>query len=680
MKIFATKIFNGEYFTGPSTVEIVDGHVVSIMEGEVCPDIRLPYGFLGPGLIDLHNNGAFGVDCATATPEEWDKFVSGLARCGITSVFPTIITSPLNDIADASKRLYSAMQRHPSLQGLHLEGPFLASTKRGAHQQKWLQAPSPEALDELLNGAAGTVLKLITLAPELPSALDAITRFTQAGIKVSLGHTDANAEQMREAANAGARLVTHLFNAQSSLDHRAIGAPGVGLTDPLLSPCVIVDGVHVKPELLQIIFAACPRAIAVTDSIPLAGLETGAALEFGGALASLSSDGVGRRTDGTIAGATITLDEGIRRLVQFGIPPETALAAATSRPAAAMGLNCGHIAAGATADLVWWSDDFHPLQVWLAGKKQAPAQQHSTETAREDLSNLESRSTQDIVSLFLAQEQTALRALQTVSPALSKLIDAVTARMKTGGRLFYIGAGTSGRLGLLDAVECRPTFGIKPGVIIPLLAGGPQAFIQAVEGAEDDESAGPNALDEHGFNASDTLVGIAASGSTAFTLSALNHARALGGLTGAITNNVNTKLGGAAHIAVEIASGPEIIAGSTRLSAGTTEKIALNILSSAVMIKLGKTYGPYMVDMLASNAKLHRRAIQIVTNVTGIDEAGALDSLKSCGMNVKLAILCIKTQLTPKAAQEKLERNQDSLRLALTENLDESHSSPHKKH
>lgn len=670
MKIFAQRIFNGEHFTGPATVEVLDGRIVSVMEGEICPDIRLPYGVLGPGLIDLHNNGAFGVDCATATPEEWDRFVDGLADCGVTTVLPTVITAPLPAIADASKRLYSAMQRHPGLLGLHLEGPFLAPSKRGAHQQEWLQSPTTEALDELLNGPAGKVIKLITLAPECPYALAAITRLIQAGIKVSLGHTNATSEQMRTAAHAGARLVTHLFNAQSSLNHRAIGAPGVGLTDPLLSPCIIVDGIHVKPELLQIVFAACPRAIAVTDSIPLAGLTPGTTMEFGGALAFLAEDGVGRRADGTIAGATITLDEGIRRLIRFGVPPEIALAAATSRPAAAMGLNRGYIETGAKADLVWWSDDFHPLQVWRAGKSQDIVLPRGTETARKDLVNLESRPTQEIVSIFINQEQAALRALQTVSPALSKLIDAVCARMKTGGRLFYVGAGTSGRLGLLDAVECRPTFGIKSGLIIPLLAGGPQAFIQAAEGAEDNEEAGPAALNEHGFNKADTLIGIAASGSTAFTLSALRHARALGGLTGAITNNVNTPMGSLADIAVEIASGPEVIAGSTRLSAGTTEKIALNVLSSAVMIGLGKTYGPYMVDMLASNAKLHRRAIKIVADVTGVDEASALNSLKSCKMNVKLAILCIKAQLTPEVAKQRLECHQGSLIHALNTNLD----------
>ena len=665
MRIFAQRIFDGERFTGPATVTIAAGRIVSIIDGEVDPDTRLDHGVLGPGLIDLHNNGAFGVDCATATPQEWDRFVDGLALCGVTSVFPTVITAPLPAIVQSAVHLHAAMQRHPGLLGLHLEGPCLALGKRGAHRREWLQAPSQQVLDELLNSPVKDVLRLITLAPELPQALAAITCLAQAGVMVSLGHTEADAAQMRAAVQAGARMVTHLFNAQSNLGHRTIGAPGVALTDPLLSPCVIVDGLHVAPELLQIIFAACKRAIAVTDSIPLAGLAVGAALEFGGAMAILSPDGVGRRTDGTIAGAAITLDEGVRRLIRFGVAPEVALAAATSRPADAMGLNSGRICTGAKADLVWWSDAFHPLQVWRAGLADAPAKMpRGTETARHELVNLETRGTEEIIALFLDQEQSALRALLAASPALTKLVDAAATRMQAGGRLFYAGAGTSGRLGLLDAVECRPTFGVAPGLIIPLLAGGESAFIQAAEGAEDDERAAQSALERHDFEASDILVGIAASGSTPFTLAALRYAAGKGGLTGAIVNNLGSSMAQAADIAVEINSGPEIIAGSTRLSAGTTEKIALNLLSSSVMIRLGKTYGPYMVDMLASNAKLRRRAVGIVSALTNADEATALETLKTCDMNVKLAILVIKTGLTPDIARIRLQAAEGSLRRA----------------
>lgn len=665
MRIFAQRVFDGERFIGPATIEVADGQILSITPGALNPDQILPYGTLGPGLIDLHNNGAFGVDCATATPQEWEQFVNGLAACGVTSVLPTIITAPLSSIKASAVRLREAMRCHPALLGLHLEGPFLAPTKCGAHQPSWLLPPNSSALNELLGEPVEPLLRLITLAPELEGAQTAINRLTKTGVRVALGHSSADAQQMRASVQAGARLVTHLFNAQSALGHRSIGIPGVALTDPLLSPCVIVDGVHVAPELLQIIFASCPRAIAVTDSIPLAGLEIGAALSFGGAMATLASDGVGRRVDGTIAGAAITLDEGVRRLIGFGVAPETALAATTSRPATAIGFAGGRIVAGAPADLVWWSDDFHPLQVWRAGIADIKVKPRSTETAREDLLDLETRDTKAIIELFLNQEYTGLRALQAVTPALAQLADEAAARLRCGGRLFYAGAGTSGRLGFLDAVECRPTFGIQPGLIIPLLAGGANAFIQAAEGAEDDEAAAEQALNEYGFKETDLLVGIAASGNTPFTLAALRHAARLGGLTAAIVNNAESAMAKLADIAVAIESGPEIIAGSTRLSAGTTEKIALNSLSSAVMIRLGKTYGPYMVDMLATNAKLKRRAVKMVRSITKVDEATALQTLQDSDMHVKLAVFILKTHLPPDHAKARLKAVGGSLWLAL---------------
>ncbi|WP_298214931.1 N-acetylglucosamine-6-phosphate deacetylase, partial [Acidocella sp.] len=422
MRIFAARLFDGERFTGPATVETGEGRILAVHPGEAQPDIRLPHGVLGPGLIDLHNNGAFGVDCASAGPQGWDRFVEGLARAGVTAVLPTIITAPLAEIHAAAARLAAAMRRHPGLLGLHLEGPFLAPAKRGAHRAEWLRPPDAAALEELLRGPAGAVLRLVTLAPELAGGLAAITRLRQAGIAVSLGHTGADAAQMRAAAAAGAGLVTHVFNAQTPLAHRAPGAPGVALTDPRLFPCLIADGVHVDPAILQIAFAACPRAIAVTDSIALAGLAPGAALEFGGAPAALGADGVGRRADGTIAGAAITLDEGVRRLIAYGIPPETALAAATSRPAAALGLDAGRIAPGARADLVWWSADFHALRVWRAARSVAARPPPGTEAARPALMDLDRRSTEEIVGLFLGQEAAAQRALADAAPALARLV------------------------------------------------------------------------------------------------------------------------------------------------------------------------------------------------------------------------------------------------------------------
>ncbi|OYV59857.1 MAG: N-acetylglucosamine-6-phosphate deacetylase, partial [Acidocella sp. 21-58-7] len=615
MIISAPCLFIDGAFTGPGAVAVQDGRITEIFR-QIPPqvDVALNHGILSPGLIDIHNNGAFGVDFAAASPDDFTFVMAKLAACGVTSVLPTIITAPLSTLHEAARRIADAMATHGSILGVHIEGPFLAPTKRGAHRLDWLLPPDAD----LLLDCPG--LKIVTLAPEQPGALGAIEKFLAKGVLVSLGHTEATAAQMRAAAAAGATLVTHVFNAQSPLGHREPAAPGIALTDPRLSPCLITDGLHVDPAILALAFAACPRAIAVTDSIRIAGLAPGATGAFGGAPAILGEDGLGRRTDGTIAGAGITLDEGLRRLISFGIPPATALAAATARPAAALGLtDRGVIATEARADLVWWDTQFNVQQVWQAGVTALPsAKPRGTETVRTDLVGLEGRPALQIVETFLAQERAAQTALAFAAPKLAELAQAVAAKLAKGGRLFYAGAGTSGRLALLDAVECGPTFGISEGVIIPLLAGGDMAFLRAAEGAEDNREAAIAALNAEAFSAADALIGIAASGATPFTLAAIEHAQALGGLTGAIVNNVNTAIAAAAQIAVEINSGPEIIAGSTRLSAGTTQKIALNILSSTIMIKLGKTYGPYMVDVRASNEKLRRRAARITAAIAGV--------------------------------------------------------------
>jgi N-acetylmuramic acid 6-phosphate etherase/N-acetylglucosamine-6-phosphate deacetylase len=665
MIIAAPNLLIDGAFTGPAAVAVEQGIITAILPGlPENPDIRLDHGFLTPGLIDLHNNGAFGVDFCSATPAQWEQVISRLAAHGVTSLTPTIITAPLPTLQAAAARLAEAASTHPGILGLHLEGPFLSPQKPGVHQPAWLQAFDPDTIAALL---AIPGLRIVTLAPELPGALAAIRQLVAAGITVALGHTAATAGQTFAAADAGARLVTHVFTAQSPLHHRAPGAAGAALTDQRLFPCVIADAIHMDPIILKLVFAASPNAIAVTDSILAAGMEEGFEGEFGGARIILKN-GVAQRPDGTFAGAAITLDQGIRRLIAAGIAPETAFAAATERPATALGLtDRGRIAPGQRADLVWWNNDFTVAKVWRAGRTQAapkPAPQ-GTEYARPELSDLDQRPTLAIVNTFLAQEAAAQRALTAAAPRLATLADAIAATLQAGGRLFYAGAGTSGRLALLDAVECGPTFGVGPETIIPLLAGGDTAFLQAVEGAEDNQAAAVEALAAHNFTARDALVGIAASGATPFTLAAIRHANALGALTGAIVNNRDSPLAAAAKIAIEINSGPEIIAGSTRLSAGTTQKIALNILSTTVMIRLGKTHGPYMVDLRATNKKLIRRATRITATLAEASEAEAEAALTAANMHVKTAILLLRLGITAPEAAEILDAAGGSLRKAL---------------
>jgi N-acetylmuramic acid 6-phosphate etherase/N-acetylglucosamine-6-phosphate deacetylase len=672
--IWAKKLFINGAFSGPAAVEIRHGHIAAIRRGPPAPgDEILDSGCLAPGLIDLHNNGAFGADFATSTVAEITTCLKKLAARGVTSILPTIITAPLDELAAAAARLKTAAAENPGILGIHLEGPFLAPAKKGAHRADWLLPPTAANLAPLLANPSFSTVKFLTIAPELPGAIAAISRLTAAGIIVSLGHTTADAPTIQSAIAAGASFVTHVFTAQPAITHRGPAAPGLptlALTDERLTPCLIADTLHVHPALLLLAFRACPRAIAVTDSIRLAGLPPGATAPFGGASAVLGEDGLARRSDGTVAGAAITLDEALRRLITAGVAPETALAACTQRPADALNRpDLGRIVLGARADLVWFSDDFFVQKVWFSGTPPAPAKPRSgTETARPDLADLDEWPSDKIVATFLAQEAAAQRALTAAAPALAALADAVAQKIAAGGRLFYAGAGTSGRLALLDAVECGPTFGIPEGQIIALLAGGDSAFLKAVEGAEDSSSAAPAALQAANVTAADALVAIAASGATPFTLAALNYAASQGALTAAIVNNLSTPLAAAAQHPIVINSGPEIIAGSTRLSAGTTQKIALNILSSTIMIRLHKTFGPHMIDLRPTNAKLIARATKIITTIGNTDETTARAALERCGMHVKTAILTLRLGVEPDQARALLATANGSLRAALATN------------
>ena len=226
------------------------------------------------------------MDFATATPADWRRVLGGLARRGVTAVQPTVITAPLPDLLDAMDRIDAAMAdtQHARILGAHMEGPFLAPDRRGAHRADWIQPPTETALDMLLrHPATRRVLRTVTLAPERDGGLAAVRRFREAGIIASIGHSDATAAETIAAADAGATMVTHLFNAMSPLSHRAPGVPGAALTDARLWCCLIVDGAHVDPIACRLVFQAAPgRVIAVTDSIVAAGLPPGTTAEFGG--------------------------------------------------------------------------------------------------------------------------------------------------------------------------------------------------------------------------------------------------------------------------------------------------------------------------------------------------------------------------------------------------------------
>ncbi len=280
----------------------------------------------------------------------------------------------------------------------------------------------------------------------------------------------------------------------------------------------------------------------------------------------------------------------------------------------------------------------------------------ATEQSRPDADDLETIPTEQLIARLVEHESSAVRALADVMHPLARAADAVAERMRAGGRLVYVGAGTPGRLATVDAAECVPTFGLAPGLVVAVMAGGTIASTQAVEGAEDNRGLAEEDLARLRLTSADSLVGITASGRTPYVLAALAVARSVGALTVGITNNIGSPVAAAADIGIEINSGPEVLAGSTRLAAGTTQKIALNALSTAVMVRLGKTYRGRMVDVLATNEKLRRRSVRIVREVTGADETQAAAAIAAADDRVKVAVVMLLHGLTVAEAEAALDR------------------------
>jgi N-acetylmuramic acid 6-phosphate etherase len=245
--------------------------------------------------------------------------------------------------------------------------------------------------------------------------------------------------------------------------------------------------------------------------------------------------------------------------------------------------------------------------------------------------NLEQMTVIELLQNINAEDQKVPLAVQLIIPVISDLVAAIVPRMERGGRLIYIGAGTSGRLGILDASECPPTYGVPFDWVIGLIAGGDHAIRKAVENAEDDGDQAWKDIQEYGFNEDDTVIGIAASGTTPYVIGGVRVARSKGLLTGSITCNPNSPLSNEVDFAIEAVVGPEFVTGSTRMKAGTAQKLVLNMISTAVMIKLGRVKGNKMVDMQLSNAKLVQRGINMIMEATGLEEGKAKELLLSEG-------------------------------------------------
>lgn len=288
-----------------------------------------------------------------------------------------------------------------------------------------------------------------------------------------------------------------------------------------------------------------------------------------------------------------------------------------------------------------------------------------TEARNPQTMELDSMTPLEIVTAMNREDARVPESIRPQLPNIAQCVAWATGAIRSGGRLIYMGAGTSGRLGVLDAVECPPTFGVSPDVVVGLIAGGEGAFVKAVEGAEDSRELGKADLEAIGLTPKDLVVGIAASGRTPYVLGGLAYANSLGCKTAAISCNPGSAVGKEARLAIEVAPGPECLTGSTRLKAGTAQKLILNMISTATMVGCGKAYSNLMVDVMQTNEKLVVRAQNIVMEATGVSRDSAKEAIALAGGSCKLAVTMILADCTVEEAKERLERCGGSVRQAI---------------
>ncbi len=304
----------------------------------------------------------------------------------------------------------------------------------------------------------------------------------------------------------------------------------------------------------------------------------------------------------------------------------------------------------------------------LAGSSPAPDRGHLlTEQANPASASLDQLSSSELVDLFCREDEKALLAMEAAAPALAEAVEAISARLRCGGRLFYLGAGTSGRLGVLDAAECPPTFCTPPELVQGVLAGGAPALLRSSEGLEDLREAGRQDLIERGFSPADALVGIAAGGTTPYVLGGLEHARSLGALAIAMACVPKEQAPMPCTIDIRLVTGAELLTGSTRLKAGTATKMALNIISTGVMVRLGKVYGNRMVDVAVTNSKLEDRALRILRDLAGVERERGYELLDAAGGSVKRALVMAAAGLSAEQADAALRAHDGQVRQALEE-------------
>jgi N-acetylglucosamine-6-phosphate deacetylase len=365
----------GSPILAPGYVAMAGGVVTAVGQGAPprTPDVALPDGVLLPGFVDLQVNGYFGEEFLTSGADGWARVTTRLPQTGTTAFLPTFVTAPpgvLTAGLRAASALIPALPAGARVLGVHVEGPFISPAWKGAHNEAWITEPTAGAVAELLDAGRG-VLRLVTLAPERRGGMAAVAALAEAGVLVSVGHSGATARQVAEAADHGARMVTHLFNAQRPMHHREPGVVGQALTDQRFTSGLIADMHHVSPQVCVLAFHAAPgRICAVTDAAACAGMPPGS-YKLGGEPIELPP-GEGEppvRVDGTLAGSGLRMDAAVANLVAAGIGLAEAVWAATRVPADLIGRpDLGRIAPGAAADLAWLGDSMRTRATWIGGE------------------------------------------------------------------------------------------------------------------------------------------------------------------------------------------------------------------------------------------------------------------------------------------------------------------------
>src|SRR5215471_3546391 len=318
---------------------------------------------------------------------------------------------------------------------------------------------------------------------------------------------------------------------------------------------------------------------------------------------------------------------------------------------------------------LWRGIVFHQVLVIRARWKEPMTDQAKaiTEQANPRTKDIDRLQTRSIVRLINDEDRNVADAVYRALDRIADAVDLAADRLRAGGHLFYIGSGTSGRLGVLDASECPPTFGVSPELVRGVIAGGPDALVRAIEGAEDDQEQGGKDLESEGLTQKDVVVGLSASGSTPYTLGAVQYAKRIGAATISITCNPSSTFAGAADVNIVAVVGPEVIAGSSRMKAGTAQKMVLNMISTGAMIKMGLVYSNLMSHMVATNEKLRRRAIEIVSGEAGLDQESAAQLFEAAESDLRVALVMAKRNVAKEEAESLLNSHGGSVRRVLDE-------------